>query len=296
MEKSTAGATVAPPPDDISFERMLSISQFSRSTGISRSALIFYDENGVFHPAFRDPKNNYRYYRPEQIITANIINVLAELNIPLKHIKRLSNKRSATDMIKLFGEHRETLQAHIAQLQRSMKLIDVFRSLLHMGANADESAVVVKTLPRWKIVIGPETDFPAGTSFYRPYLAFCAWAEEQGYPTHFPAGGYFPNFASFCDHPGRPTNFFLLLDTNDESPDTLDFLTAYTRGFYGQLGDVAERMAQALDTQGLAPDGPVLNTYIEDEISTMDPSQYLMQATMPIRHLPARSVKESKDG
>ena len=277
-------------------EHLLSISQFSHSTGISRSALIYYDESDVLHPAKRDSRNNYRYYRPEQIITANLINVLTELNIPLKQIKLLSAERSTERMIELFEEHRETLRRHIDQLQRSVKLIDVYRSLLRMSDDADESAITVKTLPRWEIVIGLENDFPPEDQFYPSFIAFCAWAEEQGYLTSFPIGGYFPDFTTFRDRPGRPINFFLLLDTNDKSPDTRDFLTAYSRGFYGEVGDVAERMARALEEQGLAPDGPVLSTYIEDEISTMDPSQYLMQATVPVRYLHTGSGKRNHHG
>jgi len=275
--------TAAPDKDDP--DRLLPISQFARSTGIARSALIYYDETGVFHPAKRDPKNNYRYYRPEQIITANLVNVLAELNIPLKQIKALSSERSAASMFALFDEHHDTLQEHITQLQQAIKLIDVFRDLLSMGGeHVNEAAIAMKTIPLWHIIIGPENTFPPDGKFYQPFLEFCSWAQEQGYPINFPIGGYFSDFESFCAHPGEPDNFFLLLDTNKDSTNTIEVLTAYSRGFYGQVGDITERMQRALAAQKLKPRGPLLCTYIEDEISTVDPSQYLMMASMCVQN------------
>ncbi|MCL2882046.1 MAG: helix-turn-helix domain-containing protein [Coriobacteriia bacterium] len=271
------------PPDDIALDRLMPISQFSRSTGISRSALIYYDETGVLHPNKRDPKNNYRYYRPEQIITANLIKVLAELNIPLKQIKALSTQRSSASMLQLFNEHEDALQAHIKQLEQSVQLIEVFRDLLKMGKDADESEIAIRTLPGWNILIGPACEpFSEEGNFYQQFLEFTAWAQEQGYSTSFPIGGYFSSFESFRAHPGEPDNFFLLLSTRSKTRTALKVLTAYSRGFYGHTGDIAERMAQMLEEKKLKPKGRLLCTYIEDEISTIDPSRYLMQATLNV--------------
>jgi len=279
-----AGFANSSQPNAIELDRTMSISQFAHTTGISRSALIYYDEMGIFHPAKRDPKNNYRYYRPEQIITANLIKVLAELNIPLKQIKKLSTQRTAEGMIDLFEKHRDTLQEHVEQLQLSIQLIEVFHNLLTMSKHADETAVEVMTLPVWDIVVGPKTGpFTEKGNFYQPFLEFCAWAQQQGHSINFPTGGYFSSFETFYDHPGEPDNFFLLRSTNPDPTDTVKVLTAYSRGFYGQVGDIAERMAQALKKEGLEPDGRLLCIFIEDEISTVDPSRYLMQATLRVR-------------
>jgi DNA-binding transcriptional MerR regulator len=270
--------------------QLLSISQFSRYSGISRSALIFYDRSGIFHPAKRDPQNNYRYYLPEQIITVNLINVLTELDIPLKHIKKLSAQRSRGDILKLFNDHRATLQEHIDRLENSKKLVDVFNHLLRWAQGADISTVIVETIPVWDIRLGPETNFPAHENFYRPFLDFCSWAKDQGLPVSLPIGGSFSSFERFCKRPGAPSNFFLLMDTDNRSGETCETLVAYTRGFYGQTGDIAERLRTALTNKKVEPAGPVLNIFIEDEISVVDPSQYLMLALLPVR--PATAKKE----
>jgi len=262
----------------------MSISQFSHSTGISRSALIYYDETGVFHPDKRDPRNNYRYYRPEQIITANLIKVLAELDVPLKQIKTLSTQRSAASMMELFDKHEDALQTHVKKLEQSIQLIKVFRDLLRMGKDADESEINVRTLPGWDIIIGPDCHrFSEQGNFYQQFLDFSIWAQEQGYSINFPIGGHFSSFESFRAHPGEPDNFFLLRSTQTNQEKAVKVLTAYSRGFYGHVGDVAERMARALEEKGLKPNGRLLCTYIEDEISTTDPSRYLMQTTLRVR-------------
>ncbi|MCL2324097.1 MAG: MerR family transcriptional regulator [Actinomycetia bacterium] len=268
---------------------LLSISQFARYTGISRSALIYYDRSGIFHPAWRDPQNNYRYYLPEQIITVNLISVLTEIGIPLKRIKELSSQRTTHNILDLFNEHSATLQEHIDELECSKKLVDVFSDLLIKGKTANIREITVETMPAWDIRVGPETRFVVEGDFFRPFLEFCTWAEEQGLNISFPIGGYFDDFEGFCARPGSPEHFFLLLDLDDGSGKEQDVLTAYSRGFYGQPGDIAQRMHAALTQKELEATGPVLNIYLEDEISVADPRQYLMLATVPVRQKKVRS-------
>lgn len=264
-------------------EELLSISQFAACTNIARSALIYYDEIGLLSPAARGEDNGYRYYHSQQIITANFITVLAGFDVPLKTIKELMADRNSAHIRELFDASAASLEERITQLRLSQSLINVFRNLLNMAQEADESRVSICALPHWNFALGPDADFIEGQGFYRPFLQFCDWVTEQGLSTSFPIGGYFTDFASFTAHPGEPDKFFLLLSTNKDSADTHEVLTAYSRGFYGETGDVVERMARVIKQKKLTVTAPVFCLFLEDEISTVDPSKYLMQVTTALQ-------------
>ena len=68
-------------------DNYLSISQFSKIAEVSRKALIFYDNIGLFSPDVTD-SNGYRYYSHEQIYIISVINTLKELGMPLSEIPR----------------------------------------------------------------------------------------------------------------------------------------------------------------------------------------------------------------
>jgi DNA-binding transcriptional MerR regulator len=65
------------------------IGRFARITGISISALRFYDEHALFRPATVNPQNGYRYYNLEQLDMAVILRLLRDLEVPLPEIKAL---------------------------------------------------------------------------------------------------------------------------------------------------------------------------------------------------------------
>lgn len=66
---------------------MLTIAQFADRTGISPSALRFYERKGLLVPA-RRLENGYRVYAPEQVAEAQLINSLRQADVSLADIGR----------------------------------------------------------------------------------------------------------------------------------------------------------------------------------------------------------------
>ncbi len=67
-------------------ERLLSVNEFSKLSGIRKTSLRYWDTIGLFSPLERGPKSNYRYYSSDQLAAVNFIVFLSKLNIPLKTI------------------------------------------------------------------------------------------------------------------------------------------------------------------------------------------------------------------
>ena len=61
-------------------KKMMSISEFARISSVCRKTLIWYDNTGLFKPAFTDSKG-YRHYSYEQIYTISVIQMLLELGV-----------------------------------------------------------------------------------------------------------------------------------------------------------------------------------------------------------------------
>ncbi|WP_158289556.1 MerR family transcriptional regulator [Paenibacillus flagellatus] len=66
---------------------MLSISQFSLKTGLSPSALRYYESKGLLVPSLRK-ENGYRMYANEQVDTAKLIHSLRQAHISMEEIAR----------------------------------------------------------------------------------------------------------------------------------------------------------------------------------------------------------------
>lgn len=55
-------------------EHLLGIGAFALLGGLTIGALRHYEEIGILRPAWVDPATHYRYYRPEQVGAARLVN------------------------------------------------------------------------------------------------------------------------------------------------------------------------------------------------------------------------------
>ncbi|MDY0810683.1 MerR family transcriptional regulator [Kitasatospora purpeofusca] len=99
---------------------LLPIGQFSQASGLSVTALRHYDASGVLVPAFVDPVSGYRYFRRDQVRTAQSIRALRQLDIPVEEVGRL------------LGGGEEALAAALrARLRAAERRLEVQRSVVH---------------------------------------------------------------------------------------------------------------------------------------------------------------------
>lgn len=110
---------------------MHSISTFARLTGITPSALRFYDDCGALAPARVDPVTGYRYYEENQMDRAVLLRKLRVAGVPLAAATTVLDGDPA-DARRVLDEHAGRLRTE-ADVQRRA-LDDVLRSLPGTGA------------------------------------------------------------------------------------------------------------------------------------------------------------------
>lgn len=92
------------------------IGEMSRDSGLSVSALRFYDGAGVLVPAWVDPASGYRWYSPEQLGEARLLARLRRAGMPLADIRLVLAGWPGPET----GLVRELLRAHLRRLEREL--------------------------------------------------------------------------------------------------------------------------------------------------------------------------------
>ncbi|WP_347058420.1 MerR family transcriptional regulator [Blastococcus sp. HT6-30] len=108
--------------------RMRGIGRLARESGLTVSALRFYDGAGVLVPARVDPRSNYRWYSDEQVVVARLVARLRRVGMPLAEISRVIEHRDDPDVVDA------VLRAHLARLEDGLadarRELSAARSLL----------------------------------------------------------------------------------------------------------------------------------------------------------------------
>ena len=261
----------------------LSISEFSELTGIKQSTLRHYDEIKLFQPYMRG-ENGYRYYSALQTVTVNCISVMHSLKIPLKKISAFRKQRTPEQILDLLQQHEFELNRQLLRLQQAYSVIHTYSGLIQEGLLADEHSVSRRHMPEAYIELGQLNDFSSG-SFYDSFSRFIKQMDDMKIASAYPAGGFYNDMNAFSSEPGQPDRFFFIVPTGRDKKQAGEYLVGYTRGYYGNLGHLPQRLQAYAFEHGLSFNGPVYEIYLHDELSIADHEKYLIQVSVPVKRV-----------
>lgn len=102
-------------------EDYLTIGEISKLTAVPISTLRYYDSEGIFSPALKDEKNNYRYYTGFQIPVLKIIVHLKKLGFTNDSIKSHLKNLNYSHTLDLIAKIVDETKAEIKRLQKIEK-------------------------------------------------------------------------------------------------------------------------------------------------------------------------------
>lgn len=273
---------------------LISIKTFSEFTGVSQSTLRYYDKIRLLSPVERGD-NNYRYYTPLQSVMLNYINVLRDLGVPLSTIKKISDRRTPEKIMEQLSSQESQMDQRLRALQVTYSIIHTFRGNIQAALlAADGPEISVQRLGETNIILGPDTDFTGEETYYRPFMDFCTAAAAFGINVRYPIGGYYRSMDTYLKFPSQPSKFFSLDPSGRESRPAGKYLVGYTRGYYGEMGDLPQRMLDYAKERDLTFNGPLYVLYLLDEVSVPECDQYLAQVTVGVRE-PKKGGTEGKN-
>ncbi|QNP70238.1 MerR family transcriptional regulator [Streptomyces roseirectus] len=96
---------------------LMPIGVFARRTGLTPSALRFYDDSGVLTPSEVAPDTGYRYYGADQVERARAVRRLRELGMPLTEVAAVLDAGEG-DGVRLIDEHVARVLGDAAEVRR----------------------------------------------------------------------------------------------------------------------------------------------------------------------------------
>lgn len=103
--------------------RLLTIGQFAALHGINKKTLMWYDEIGLFKPAFINPQNGYRCYTYHQSSLLETILLLRELDVSIDEIQSFMKNRSAKSLKQLLDVKITELDVKLSHLKAVKKTL-----------------------------------------------------------------------------------------------------------------------------------------------------------------------------
>ena len=111
----------------------LTIGAFSRLTHLSIKTLRYYHEVGLLEPAVVDPDSGYRYYRPGQAQSAQLVRRFRDLGLPVADVKAVLAAPDLTSRNAILAGHLDRMRD---QLRQTEAAVESLRRMLDGGATS----------------------------------------------------------------------------------------------------------------------------------------------------------------
>jgi MerR family transcriptional regulator, thiopeptide resistance regulator len=101
---------------------MVTISALAKGSGLSRSALLYYDRLGLLRPSRRS-RNGYRLYSTSEVERLEQICLFRQMGIPLKEMKRLLDSSKESTSVAILKRRLRILNREIANYRKQQRFI-----------------------------------------------------------------------------------------------------------------------------------------------------------------------------
>ncbi len=108
---------------------LLGIGELSRRSGLTVSALRFYDSAGLLVPAYVEPASGYRRYRDDQVPTARALANLRRVSMPLPEVARVLDAAAPDEAAAVLDRHLRRLEDGLADARQVLSRV---RSILDL--------------------------------------------------------------------------------------------------------------------------------------------------------------------
>ncbi|GAB3600241.1 hypothetical protein GCM10027446_33360 [Angustibacter peucedani] len=110
---------------DAPVDRLLTVGELARRTGLTTKAVRHYDRVALLRPAVVDAVTGYRYYDPSQLGPARLVHLLRAVDVPLDDVRVcLAADGDPVAVRATLARHRRRVEARATRLRGDLHTID----------------------------------------------------------------------------------------------------------------------------------------------------------------------------
>ena len=261
------------------------VGDFSRATHLSTKTLRHYHQVGLLEPATVNPDTGYRYYLAGQIPTAQVIQRLRDLEMPVADVKAVLAAPDAPARNALIAAHLSRLEAELAQTRAA---VESLRNLLQPpdGATAIEHRSVPATAAA---AIGAVVDRADVLAWWQGALGeLRATVRAQGLHATGPGGGVYAS--DLFQHDRGEATVFIPVEGRVRpigrvTPLVVPAAELAIISHHGSLSDADlsyAKLGSYATTHEISIDGPLREYYLRGAGDTPDEAEWRTEIGWPI--------------
>ena len=261
----------------------LTISEFSKKSGIKRKTLIYYDQIGLFKPQ-RLNANGYRYYHYHQLYSANMILFFKELGMSLKEIKEYTKIKAPDQMIHLLHNQKKTIQEKQNYYAKMQEMLDLQLESLNEYLTIDYLKISLVTQEATPLLFNPNTHSAPHSRVSAALSELYQYTITSGYDFPYPAGVLVSQENKKSGDIAR-LRYYAKVPNSKVSRPKGEYLLCYLQGSMDYKETYCQMLKYAQLNQ-LIVVGDLYIDFILNDLVSQNFEEFLLKMLLPVKKAP----------
>lgn len=259
-------------------KKQLSISEFSKLTGIKRENLRFYDRIGLLSPEARGD-NRYRYYSRRQLSSAYLISSLRGLGVGIEAIKEY--ERTPEKSLALLASQDELIRMEIERLNETREIMRMYSEMTREAISRGNNALFLQEKEEETLFLCPPV--PKGMSGDEGGVFSYEYAGAMGVNPGFPQGTIIPRENVKMDNTRVNGRYYFKVVRNGNAckPKGL-YAVAYGIADPWESAPIYRRLVCFIKEQSMSICGDAFEEYPLGDLAANDLSGYCIRIEIPV--------------
>lgn len=263
---------------------LLSISAFSNMVEIPRKTLIYYDQIGLFKPAWV-ADNGYRYYHRSQLDTIGVIYIFKELGMSLDEIQAHLGNRTPASTLELLHKQEKLIQLQIAKLERAQQMIVKRAENIEHSLKVDINEMNIIWQNKTPILLSTRMDANKQQFPEELWNDFQLRLQKEKATFGYPNGVIIPQESLLKKDGDQMSYMYCYMKTHFHKQAYMPkgfYLVSYSRADYGDTDKIYPQIFDHIEQNNYVIIGDAYEEYLQDEVSIQNPDEYLVKVMVHI--------------
>lgn len=264
---------------------LLSISVFSKMVEVPRKTLIYYDQIGLFKPAWV-ADNGYRYYHRSQLDTMGVIYILKELGMSLEEISEFLGNRSPVSTLELLRKQAKTIELQISKLKQAQQMIIRRAENIELAMTVNITEINVIWQAKTPILLSCYAYTSKQQFLEELWNDFQLRLQREHAPLGYPIGIIIPREDLLKRDGDKVSHMYSYMSTRSHKQEYMPegfYLVSYSKANYGDTDKIYPRIFDYIEKNNYAIIGDAYEEYLQDEVSLQNPEEYLVKVMVHIK-------------
>ncbi|WP_211749862.1 MerR family transcriptional regulator [Paenibacillus sp. Marseille-Q4541] len=260
--------------------------EFAKLCNVKKQTLFHYDDIGLLSPEIKT-ENGYRYYSYHQFDIFHVIELLKEVDMPLKEIKRFFENKTPQELIDLLKSKSLEMEKKIHDLRQLQKIIETKISITESALSADITKITMTHQEEELLFLSESILDCSDREFLKSVAVFIDYLYTNELDTGYPIGAMVSRDNIMKEDYGNYT--FLYNKTAKHMKGVPyhikpkgNYIVAYHKGSDEHIAQTYQRMQSYIREHGIHIGNYSYEEYILDEISVSGNENYVTQIMIEV--------------